>query len=68
MDKDLRAPLRRRDESETAIIIPLCQSAFDAHMKGLTIALSGAVKRAALNRGRLERGVRRVLHGMSTSA
>jgi hypothetical protein len=68
MDKDLRAALRRRDESETAIIIPLGQSAFDAHMKGLTIALSGAVKRTALNRVRVERAVRRVLHGMFTSA
>ena len=36
MNEDLRATLNRGDESETAIIIPLCESAFDAHVKGLT--------------------------------
>jgi hypothetical protein len=42
MDKDLRAALSRRDESETAIIIPLCESAFGAHMKALSTEFSGA--------------------------
>lgn len=36
MNKDLRATLSRCDESEAAIIVPLCESAFGAHMKGLT--------------------------------
>ena len=31
----LRTALRGRDESEAPIIIPLCESAFDAHLKGL---------------------------------
>jgi len=34
MNKDFRATLSRGDESETTIIIPLRELAFEAHMKG----------------------------------
>lgn len=38
--KYLRPALRGRDKSKAAIIIPFCESAFDAYISGLTLGLS----------------------------
>lgn len=50
MNKDLGATLSRCDESEAAIIVPLCESAFCAHTKGLTLGLTGSQKWSGLER------------------
>jgi hypothetical protein len=41
MNEDLRATLNRGDESEAAIIVPLCESTLSAHTKGLTFDVTG---------------------------
>jgi hypothetical protein len=45
VDEHLGPTLNRRDESEAPIIIPLCESAFDTHMNGLSFARSRGSER-----------------------
>jgi hypothetical protein len=52
MDKDFSAAVRWRDESETAIIVPLRQSAFDAHDDAVNaFGISGERSKSAACRG-----------------
>jgi hypothetical protein len=55
VNKYLRATLSGRDESEAAIIIPFCESAFDAHMKGVSLELDLRKPRQRHNLGQIDR-------------